>query len=140
MSDNGWDFSSFFDGLDRIDANLEDRAAAAVDRGTEVIAARARELAPKETGRLAGSGGVTVTGTGFGARGQILFPGPYALYQEKGVFYRRAHVEPDGHVVPERFGAPLRHDNGQSFYLETAVRTMAAEAVSVAGRALFEGL
>ncbi|MCI1914646.1 MAG: minor capsid protein [Bifidobacteriaceae bacterium] len=64
-------------------------------------------LAPKETGHLAGSADVRLVSQGYV---EIRYPGPYARYQEFGVYYRHG-----------RMGNILHHDNGQSFYLTTAM-------------------
>lgn len=83
-------------------------------------------LAPKESGSLAGSADVRTTDNG---RVTVVFPGPYARYQEFGVFYRHG-----------RFGAPLRHDNGQSFYLTTAMKTEQSRCIEIMADALKESL
>ncbi|MDF7641727.1 hypothetical protein PT279_09040 [Bifidobacterium sp. ESL0784] len=84
------------------------------------------ELAPKELGSLAGSADVRMTSDGHLT---VVFPGPYARYQEFGVFYRHG-----------RFGAPLRHDNGQSFFLTTAMNTEKDRCIDIMADALKEDL
>jgi hypothetical protein len=63
------------------------------------------------TGALAGSADVRMDGD----QVEIKYPGPYARYQEYGIFYRmKPHPSPHN-------GQPLRHDNGQSFFLTTTM-------------------
>jgi hypothetical protein len=105
-----WEFNLYLDGLK---AEMEARIPGALAKGLEHVRTVATPLVPVETGALAGSGGITVTGH----EGQILYPGPYALYQHEGVYYRHG-----------RFGAPLRHTHGESFFL---LRPMIQEADTV---------
>lgn len=51
-----------------------------ITRCTEVILRKAMVYVPKETGALAATGQVHVTGTGFGCRGEVTFGGPDAPY------------------------------------------------------------
>jgi len=70
-------------------------------------------LVPVQTGNLVGSIGITV----YDDMGEIFIPGPYALYQHEGVYYRHG-----------KFGAPLTHTHGESFFLE---RPMVQEADNI---------
>ncbi|OYV64456.1 MAG: hypothetical protein B7X07_06375 [Actinobacteria bacterium 21-64-8] len=110
MATKGWDINIDF-GAIRDD--LEAKLPAAIAKGTEYLRGQVTPRVPVETGNLAGSGGVTVVGL----VGALYYPGPYALYQENGVYYRYGRV-----------GAPLRHNNGESFFLE---RTVAEEGKTI---------
>jgi hypothetical protein len=106
--------------FDDITARLLEHAPAAIALGLEHIHTVVTPLVPVETGNLVGSGGVTAAGL----QGEILYPGPYARYQHEGVYYRHG-----------RFGAPLTHTHGESFFLarpmvseaDTAIRIVADE-------------
>lgn len=82
------------------------RLPIALAKGMEHIRSVTSPMVPVETGNLEGSGGVTVSD--FVA--DLYYPGPYALYQHEGVYYRHG-----------RFGAPLRHMHGESFFLTKGV-------------------
>lgn len=110
MGSKGWDINIDFQALrDEVRAKLP----AALAKGTEYLRAQVTPRVPVETGNLAGSGGVTVVGD----TASLYYPGPYALYQHEGVYYRHG-----------RFGAPLRHTHGESFFLE---RTVAEEGQTI---------
>jgi hypothetical protein len=108
----GWTINMDFGAIgDELRAKLP----AAIAKGTEYLRGQVTPRVPVETGNLAGSGGVTVVGL----VGALYYPGPYALYQHEGVYYRHG-----------RFGAPLTHNVGESFFLE---RTVVEEAQTVIG-------
>lgn len=86
---------------------IGDRLPIALGRATEYLRGVVTPMVPVETGNLAGSGGVTVNGD----QAELLYPGPYALYQHEGVYFRR----------PDRYGAPLTHTHGESFFLTRGV-------------------
>jgi len=94
---------------------VRSKVPAAIAKGTEYLRGQVTPRVPVETGALAGSGGVTVVGL----VGSLYYPGPYALYQHEGVYYRHG-----------RFGAPLTHNTGESFFLE---RTVVEEAPTIIG-------
>lgn len=109
---DGWDINMDFGALgDELRAKLP----AALVKGTEYLRGQVTPRVPVETGNLAGSGGITTTAT----EASLYYPGPYALYQHEGVYYRHG-----------RFGAPLTHNVGESFFLE---RTVVEEAPTVIG-------
>lgn len=87
----------------------------AVLKGMEHVHTVVTPLVPVETSNLAGSGDVSVVGD----EASLFYPGPYALYQHDGVYYRHG-----------RFGAPLTHTHGESFFLQ---RPMVQEAPRVIG-------
>lgn len=95
-------------------------------QAAEHVRGVASEGAPKDTGHLAGSGHVDYDGSDEAA---VKFDGPYARYQEFGVYYR--------HGV---FGAPLRHDNGHSFYLTMAMAAERDAVLSIIARSVKEAL
>lgn len=105
-----WEIHLDFDGLKaRVSAAL-DRAALA---GAQEMHALTTPRVPIETARLAGSGDVGL-GAPTGAMGPhrehqayLYYPGPYALYQHQGVYFRR----------PATYGAVLNHTHGENFYL-----------------------
>lgn len=98
-----WEVNLDFDGLnDRIISAVP----AALAGGLEVVKQVTTPLVPVRTGHLVGSPSITAEGD----TGAITYPGPYARYQEYGVFYRHGRV-----------GRPLSHTHGQSFYLTTGI-------------------
>ncbi|HEY2642311.1 MAG TPA: hypothetical protein VGI56_01040 [Galbitalea sp.] len=107
--------------FDEFNARIEARMPAALAKGTEYLKSVVTPLVPIETGHLAGSGGVTVDGN----QAQLYYPGPYALYQHEGVFYRHG-----------KFGAPLRHNHGESFFLEGPVQREGQTIIQIIGDAL----
>jgi len=120
-----WDFSGFH--LDEASEAVLARVPAAIQAGLEVIRATAEPtvpFGPDNGGRLRSSAELTVTGN----QGQILYPGPYARYQEYGVFYR--------HGV---FGAPLKYTTAGTgpFYLTGALIRGKQPALQAVGRVLF---
>lgn len=105
-------------GIDGLNERIHAKVPAAAVAGMEVIRAITGPKVPVLTGNLEGSGGITFTGT----TAEILYPGPYARYQEFGVYYRHG-----------RAGAPLNHTHGQSFFLTTSLiegRDAALQAVA----------
>ena len=102
-------FEGSFD-FDRIEAALNNARPKGLMQAGEHIRQVSSQLAPKETGSLADSADVKLDDDG---QVSVTYPGPYARYQEYGVFWRmRPHPSPSN-------GKPLRHDNGQSFFLTT---------------------
>lgn len=85
---------------------MQERMPAALGKATEYLRSVVSPMVPVETGALEGSGDVQV----FGDSADLYYPGPYALYQENGVYYRHGRV-----------GAPLTHTTGQSFFLTTGI-------------------
>lgn len=111
MADD-WDINIDFPAIaDELRAKLP----GALLKGMEYVHSVVTPLVPVETGNLVGSGDVTVTGL----TASLRYPGPYALYQHEGVFYRHG-----------RFGAPLTHTHGQAFFLQ---QPMVQEAPTVVG-------
>jgi hypothetical protein len=126
-----WDTSGLnFDGIrDRI----HERMAPALQQGAEVILTKSKELVPVADGNLQDSGAARVVGL----TAEITYPGPYARYQEFGMYYRRAHVTRHGRHVPLRYGPPLKHTNGSSFFLTIPMVTEAEPALRAIKRVLF---
>lgn len=118
-----YDFSGL--NFDAITARLIEHAPAAIVKGLEHIKTVVTPLVPVETGNLVGSGGVTATGL----EGELLYPGPYARYQHNGVYYRHG-----------RFGAPLTHTHGQSFFLAIPMVTEKDAALRVVADELWRWL
>jgi len=122
-----------------VNINLNDTAAEvaakvpdAVLKGAEYLHSVVTPLVPVETGNLVGSGDV-----GAGAApgdsvtnpdnvAHLYYPGPYALYQHEGVYFRR----------PAHYGAPLTHTHGESFYLERPAAQHAEEILRIVEDAL----
>jgi Bacteriophage protein of unknown function (DUF646). len=115
-----WEFNL---GFGRLRAEMEGAIILAAGKAMEIVRAEVTPLVPVETGNLAGSGDVTVVGH----TAELLYPGPYARYQEFGVYYRHG-----------KFGAPLLHTHGQSFFLLTGVHLGAPAAMESLRRDLFD--
>lgn len=98
------EFTGNFD-FDGLAAAGEQALTTGLMKAGEHIKQISSELAPKEFGHLAGSADVRLVESG---TVEVRYPGPYARYQEFGVYYRHG-----------RIGRFLSHDNGQSFYLTT---------------------
>ena len=114
-------FEGSFD-FDRIEAALNDARPKGLMQAGEHIRQVSSQLAPKETGSLAASADVKLDGDG---QVSVTYPGPYARYQEYGVFWRmRPHPSPSN-------GKPLRHDNGQSFFLTTPMTSEKDRCLSI---------
>lgn len=110
-------------GFDRIKAEMAAKIDPALLVGMEYIKTVVTPLVPIETGDLAGSGDVGI-GPAPGDEApehtaHLYYPGPYALYQHEGVYYR--------HGVT---GAPLTHTHGESFFL---LRPMIQESDTTLG-------
>ena len=88
--------------LDRITDEVMAALPGAAFKAMEHVRGKAVELAPIETGDLRASAETKESDKG----ADVYFPGPYARYQEYGV---------------SKYGKPLRHEEGQSFYLITAL-------------------
>lgn len=86
----------------QIEAEMLAKIPAAMTKAMEQVRTVVTPMVPKETGALAGSGGVHVIGD----TAELFYPGPYALYQHNSIYYRHGH-----------YGAPLHHDNGEPFFL-----------------------
>lgn len=98
--------------FDRIKAENAARADDAVLAAMSYMHGEVTPLVPVQSGELAGSGDVGL-GVIDGPTGpnehvaHLYYPGPYALYQHEGVYFRR----------PAHVGAPLTHTHGESFFL-----------------------
>ena len=110
--------------FDEFESLIEARMPGAIVKGLEHLRTVTSPKVPVETDHLEGSGDVTADGDA----GQLYYPGPYALYQHEGVYYR--------HGV---YGAPLRHNHGESFFLETSVQSDGENVIRIVGDALLEG-
>jgi hypothetical protein len=117
-----WEDTTDWDG---VKARLSAAIPRAVGAGMEAVRTVVTPKVPVETGHLEGSGGITVGGN----EATIRYPGPYARYQEFGVFYRHG-----------RTGAPLTHNHGQSFYLTTGLHEASADALEAVARVLGDAL
>jgi hypothetical protein len=98
--------------FDRLKVETAERADEAVLAAMSYMHGEVTPLVPVQSGELAGSGdvglGVIDGATGAGEHvAHLYYPGPYALYQHEGVYFRR----------PAHFGAPLTHTHGESFFL-----------------------
>lgn len=101
MADN------FEDALDGLDARVHAALTPAIAKALEHVRGVSVGLAPKESGHMAGSAGVTVEGTD----GQLLYPGPYS---------RNQHYSLD-----------FRHTNGQALFLEQPMLTEAPKVFQI---------
>jgi hypothetical protein len=109
-----WDIN--IDLTDLVDV-VRERLPKALGKATEHLRSVVTPMVPKETGDLAGSGDVRVTSD---TTAELFYPGPYALYQENGVYYRHGRV-----------GAPLAHTTGQSFFIATGVVQAKAAMIQI---------
>lgn len=91
-----------FDGLAKAGQNALDQG---LMKAGEHIKQISTDLAPKQSGHLASTCDVRLVSPG---HVEVRYPGPYARYQEFGVYYRHGRV-----------GRILSHENGQSFFLTT---------------------
>lgn len=116
-----WEFNLHFE---ERKADVEANADTAVLAGMSFMHGQVTPLVPVETGNLAGAGDVGLGRVGAGATGEhvahLYYPGPYALYQHEGVYFRR----------PATYGAVLTHTHGESFFL---IRPMLTDAETVIG-------
>lgn len=97
MTDN---FSIYLDEItDAVIAAIPDATFKAAEHVHQVAMTRT----PVETGNLVGESSVEPTA---GGGAHVLYPGPYARYQEYGV---------------SRNGKALRHKVGQSFFLSSSI-------------------
>ncbi|MBO1739668.1 hypothetical protein [Leifsonia sp. TF02-11] len=119
-----WHFDLHFDELK---AEMATKAEEAVLAGMSFMHGQVTPLVPIETGELAGSGDVGlgyVDGAAVGSHehvAHLFYPGPYALYQHEGVYFRR----------PATYGAPLTHTHGESFFLIRPMLTDADTAIDI---------
>ena len=102
-----------------VNEELHTRFPRAILTGLEHIRSVSAPLVPVLTGQLVGSADVKLVDNNHGT---ITYPGPYALYQHEGVYYRNGVV-----------GAPLRHTHGQSFYLQQPMITEGQRVVDLMG-------
>lgn len=109
-----WDIKLNFDA---VNADVHERFPRAILTGLEHVRSVSAPLVPVLTGQLVGSADVKLVDNNLGT---ITYPGPYALYQHEGVYYR--------HGVT---GAPLRHSHGQSFFLQQPMITEAQKVVDL---------
>lgn len=132
MAHGSWDVSINFN---QIADELEARLPGAVVKGAEYLHAVVTPNVPVETGNLVGSGDV---GQGAAPGDTVLdpdntahlyYPGPYALYQHEGIYFRR----------PAHYGAILTHEHGENFFLERAVAQHSEEILAVVRENLFNG-
>lgn len=97
-------------GFDRLREHIDEMIDKALLEGAEQLHAAVTPLVPLETGNLAGSGDVGLGDLDAPAErhvAHLYYPGPYALYQHEGVYFRR----------PATYGNPLSHEHGESFFL-----------------------
>jgi len=119
-----WHFDLHFDELK---AEMAAKAEEAVLAGMSFMHGQVTPLVPVESGDLAGSGDVGlgyVDGAAIGSGehvAHLFYPGPYALYQHEGVYFRR----------PATYGAPLSHTHGESFFLIRPMLTDAETAIDI---------
>jgi hypothetical protein len=117
--------------FDRLEGALNDARPKGLMQAGEHIRDVSSELAPKESGDLASSADVRLTDSG---EVTVVYPGPYARYQEYGVFWRmRPRPSPSN-------GKPLRHDNGQSFFLTTPMISEKDKCLDIMADAIREAL
>ncbi|WIA99744.1 MULTISPECIES: HK97 gp10 family phage protein [unclassified Curtobacterium] len=117
-----WEDSFDWDGLQARKAAAVTPAVAA---GMEVVRQVVTPKVPVEMGHLVGSPSVTAVGH----EATIRYGGPYARYQEFGVYYRWGMR-----------GAPLKHTHGQSFYLTTGIVEARDPALRACARVFEERL
>lgn len=122
-------------GFDRIKTNTAAAADAAVMAGVVALQGFVVPVVPVETGRLAASPEAgTGRKSGVGPAGDhvahLFFPGPYALYQHEGVYFRR----------PAHFGAPLTHTHGQNFFLIQPLVSHSPEIRAVVASTVKKGM
>lgn len=118
-----WHFDLRFDDLK---AEMAAKADEAVLAGMSYMHGEVTPLVPVETGELVGSGDVGLGVVGAGAVAgehvaHLFYPGPYALYQHEGIYFRR----------PATYGAPLSHTHGQSFFLIQPMLTYSETVIDV---------
>lgn len=99
------------------------RVPQALASGMEIIRADSAARVPVESGDLLGSANVQVVDM----VGTISYDGPYARYQEFGVFFRK----------PDKYGGPLRHTHGTSFFLTVPMIVSADAALEEVRRVMF---
>lgn len=117
-----WEDTFDWDGLQ---ARKNAAITPAVVAGMEVVRQVTTPKVPVESGHLVGSPSITA----FGNTATIRYGGPYARYQEFGVYYRHGRV-----------GAPLTHTHGQSFFLTTGIVEAADPALRACARVFEERL
>ncbi|MGN8049550.1 hypothetical protein ACTJKO_07635 [Curtobacterium sp. 22159] len=117
-----WEDTFDWDGLQ---ARKNAAITPAVAAGMEVVRQVTAPKVPVESGHLVGSPSITA----IGHTAWITFPGPYARYQEFGVYFRHGRV-----------GAPLTHTHGQSFFLTTGIVEARDPALRACARVFEERL
>lgn len=108
-------------GFDRLRARVDEVIDPALVSGMETLKTVVTPLVPVDTGNLVGSGDVGIGDLDAPAEphvAHLYYPGPYALYQHQGVYFRR----------PAHYGAPLTHEHGESFFL---IRPAVAEGPAI---------
>jgi len=129
MTHGHWDVNI---NLNDIAAEVAAKVPDAVLKGAEYLHSVVTPLVPVETDNLAGSGDVGIgaapgdTVTDPDRTAHLYYPGPYALYQHEGVYFRR----------PAHYGAPLNHTHGESFFLERPAAQNADEILKIVGDTL----
>lgn len=117
--------------FDRIASALTSARPKGLMQAGEHVRQVSSQLAPKESGSLSSSADVRLTDSG---QVTIIYHGPYARYQEYGVFWRmRPRPSPSN-------GKPLRHDNGQSFFLTTPMISEKNKCLDIMADAIREAL
>lgn len=120
-------------GFDRLKARVDDAIDPALIQGAEMLHAAVTPLVPVETGNLAGSGDVGLGDLDAPAEkhvAHLYYPGPYALYQHEGVYFRR----------PAHYGAPLTHEHGESFFLLRPTATHGPAIISRVGEDILKAI
>ncbi len=117
-----WEDTFDWDGLQ---ARKNAAVTPAVAAGMEVVRQVTTPKVPVESSHLVGSPSITAVGD----TATIRYGGPYARYQEFGVYYRHGRV-----------GAPLTHTHGQSFFLTTGIVEARDSALRACARVFEERL
>lgn len=120
-------------GFDRLKARVDDAIDPALVRGMFTLKTAVTPLVPLDTGNLAGSGDVGIGDLDAPAEqhvAHLYYPGPYALYQHEGVYFRR----------PAHYGAPLTHEHGESFFLIRPTATHGPAIISQVGEDILKAI
>lgn len=113
--------------FDDLRASMAENADSAVLAGMQFMHGQVSPLVPVETGDLAGSADVGLGRVGIGGPvagehvAHLFYPGPYALYQHEGIYFRR----------PATFGNKLTHTHGESFFLIRPMLSSAEAAIDI---------
>lgn len=111
-------------GFDKLNDEMHAKFPEAIGKGLEYIRTIVTPMVPVETGDLAGSGEIRAVSDD---TSEIIYPGPYALYQEIGVYYRHGEV-----------GGPLNHTTGESYFLLRGMTQGAEGAIKIIGNELLK--